>query len=151
MLSPSLALSLHASNSIAALQGLASERPALAQLRALSYAVRWDIGIDQQEFLGSVLEGERWLVHASGAVRLHSKCVFPGALAVFKHGCASGKTLIDSDTYSSSLHDMCSRQKNHQLHCYLDMLLISARGRTPEEEPRYGISSPPIDWRNLEL
>lgn len=43
--------------------------PALAQLRALVYAVRWDIGIEQREFISGVLDGDRWLVHASGAVR----------------------------------------------------------------------------------
>lgn len=43
--------------------------PALAQLRALTYAVRRDIDIDPREFLGGALDGDRWLVQASGAVR----------------------------------------------------------------------------------
>ena len=46
------------------------ENPALAQMRALVYAVRWDIGIDTREFLGLVLEGDRWLAQAAGAVSL---------------------------------------------------------------------------------
>ena len=66
---PSPALALHAANSITALQTLATEKPALAQMRALTYAVRWEMGIDMRDFLGDILEGERWLVHAAGAVR----------------------------------------------------------------------------------
>ena len=86
LVSPSPALGLHASNAIAALQIIASERPALAQLRALTYAVRWEIGTDPRDFLSSTLEGERWLVQAAGAVRTASllsssfpqrSCIFP--------------------------------------------------------------------------
>lgn len=76
LVSPSPALSLHASNAIAALQTVAADKPALAQLRALTYAVRWEIGVDARDFLGSILEGERWLVQAAGAVRTIS-LVFP--------------------------------------------------------------------------
>ena len=65
---PSPALALHAANAIAALQTIAAEKPALAQIRALTYAVRWETGIDMRDFLGDVLEGERWLVQAAGAV-----------------------------------------------------------------------------------
>lgn len=63
---------LHASNAIIALHTIAVEMPALAQLRALTYAVRWDIGIDARDFIGNVLDGDRWLVQASGAVRASS-------------------------------------------------------------------------------
>ncbi|EKM61151.1 uncharacterized protein PHACADRAFT_190295 [Phanerochaete carnosa HHB-10118-sp] len=67
LVASSPALALHASNAIAALQTVAAEKPALAQLRALTYAVRWEIGIDTREFVGPILEGERWLVQAAGA------------------------------------------------------------------------------------
>ena len=75
LVAPSPALALHASNSINALQVIAAELPAWAQLRALVYAVRWDIGIDPRELIGSVLEGDRWLVQASGAVRTFLCCL----------------------------------------------------------------------------
>ncbi len=68
---PSLALGLHASNAIAAFSTLAIEDPAFAQMRALACAVRWDVGIDPRDFLGNILEGDRWLVQAAGAVRSH--------------------------------------------------------------------------------
>lgn len=42
------------------------EVPPQAQFRALLHAVRWEAGIPPQEFLNSVLEGERWLVWAAG-------------------------------------------------------------------------------------
>ncbi|KAH9858208.1 ER-golgi trafficking TRAPP I complex 85 kDa subunit-domain-containing protein [Lenzites betulinus] len=72
---PSPALSLHADHALSTLRGpqprqIAAtpyEVPAHAQLRALAYAVRWETGIDRQEFLGSTLEGERWLVKAASS------------------------------------------------------------------------------------
>ncbi|GJE87623.1 ER-golgi trafficking TRAPP I complex 85 kDa subunit-domain-containing protein [Phanerochaete sordida] len=67
LVAPSPALALHASTAIALLQTTAADKPALAQLRALTHAVRWEIGIDMREFLGPTLEGERWLVQAAGA------------------------------------------------------------------------------------
>lgn len=70
-------LALHASNAINSLHSLSVDNPAQAQLRALVAAVRWDVGIDEKDFLGSVLEGERWLVHAAGAVCIQLiLCVF---------------------------------------------------------------------------
>ncbi|GBE78241.1 hypothetical protein SCP_0111240 [Sparassis crispa] len=70
LLAPSPALALHASNALTALQSqpqLSSEAPALVQLRGLVYAVRWDISVDKVDFVGPVLEGERWLVQAAGS------------------------------------------------------------------------------------
>lgn len=72
---PSPALALHADHAIATLTGpqprqtTPFEVPALAQYRALMYAARWETGIDRQDFLGPVLEGERWLVKAASSVR----------------------------------------------------------------------------------
>ncbi|TCD62768.1 hypothetical protein EIP91_006412 [Steccherinum ochraceum] len=67
LLAPSPALPLLASNSVQANHTQFHELPAQAQMRSLVNAVRWDIGMDQREFLGNVLEGERWLVYAAGA------------------------------------------------------------------------------------
>ncbi|KAI0361180.1 hypothetical protein OH77DRAFT_1417397 [Trametes cingulata] len=70
---PSPALALHADHALSTLrgpqprQGLGFEAPANAQYRALVYAVRWETGIDRQEFLGSTLEGDRWLVKAASS------------------------------------------------------------------------------------
>ncbi|KAH8102427.1 ER-golgi trafficking TRAPP I complex 85 kDa subunit-domain-containing protein [Cristinia sonorae] len=67
LLSPSPALPLLAANSVQTNHAQFHDWPALAQMRSLVNAVRWDIGIDQRELLGSILEGERWLVQAAGA------------------------------------------------------------------------------------
>ncbi|KAJ7630805.1 ER-golgi trafficking TRAPP I complex 85 kDa subunit-domain-containing protein [Roridomyces roridus] len=63
LLSPSPTIPLHVAN---ALVPSMSEPTAEAQLRALSYAVRWEIGINSADFSGNVLEGDRWLVWAAG-------------------------------------------------------------------------------------
>ncbi|KAJ7900204.1 ER-golgi trafficking TRAPP I complex 85 kDa subunit-domain-containing protein [Mycena olivaceomarginata] len=65
LLSPSPAVSLHVGNALSGLS-TSSALTAQAQLRALSYAVRWEIGIDSPDFLGGILEGDRWLVWAAG-------------------------------------------------------------------------------------
>ncbi|KAJ7071158.1 ER-golgi trafficking TRAPP I complex 85 kDa subunit-domain-containing protein [Mycena amicta] len=67
LLSPSPAIPLHVANSLSALNPPSSKLTAQAQFRALSYAVRWEIGIGSQDFLSSMLEGERWLVWAAGS------------------------------------------------------------------------------------
>ncbi|OCH95835.1 hypothetical protein OBBRIDRAFT_767184 [Obba rivulosa] len=72
LLSPSPALALHAAHALSTLRSSAqvyqsTEAPANVQLRALVYAVRWDIGIDKRDFLSPILEGERWLVQAAGS------------------------------------------------------------------------------------
>ncbi|KAI0652274.1 ER-golgi trafficking TRAPP I complex 85 kDa subunit-domain-containing protein [Trametes meyenii] len=70
---PSPALALHADHALSTLrgpqprQGLGFEAPAHAQYRALVYAVRWEAGIDHQDFLSPTLEGERWLVKAASS------------------------------------------------------------------------------------
>ncbi|KAI0348507.1 hypothetical protein BDW22DRAFT_1350734 [Trametopsis cervina] len=67
LVTPTPALALHASNAVNALHAVSGDLPAWAQLRALVYAVRWDIGIDPRDFIGNILEGDRWLVQAAGA------------------------------------------------------------------------------------
>jgi hypothetical protein len=69
LLSPSPLLSTYASNALSGVHLQSSEPPAHTQLRALAYSVRWEAGIENSEFLGNVLEGERWLVWAAGNVR----------------------------------------------------------------------------------
>ncbi|KAJ6604519.1 ER-golgi trafficking TRAPP I complex 85 kDa subunit-domain-containing protein [Mycena vulgaris] len=66
LLSPSPAVPLHVANALSSINPSMSEMTAQAQLRALSYAVRWEIGIGTPEFMGNTLEGDRWLVWAAG-------------------------------------------------------------------------------------
>lgn len=76
LLSPSPTLALHAYNALSAMHLQSSEPPAHAQLRALTYAVRWENGIESTDFLGSIIEGERWLVWAAGNVRFFHDPIF---------------------------------------------------------------------------
>ncbi|KAH7928488.1 hypothetical protein BV22DRAFT_1082749 [Leucogyrophana mollusca] len=66
LLSPSPAISLHVSHALSTIHPPSAELPPHAQLRALTYAVRWEIGISNPDFLSGLLEGERWLVWAAG-------------------------------------------------------------------------------------
>lgn len=59
-------MSLHAKHAITSIN---TSFPASMLATALAYTVRWDVGITKQDFLSRELEGERWLVWASGSVR----------------------------------------------------------------------------------
>lgn len=67
LLAPSPALALHASHALNTLHLPSPDPPAHAQFHALTYAVRWTIGINPQDFLSNTLEGERWLVSTAGS------------------------------------------------------------------------------------
>lgn len=85
LLAPSPAVPLHVANALATINPSSSELTAQAQLRALSYAVRWEIGICSSDFLGNALEGDRWLVWAAGNVRssyVHFATVFNERITV---------------------------------------------------------------------
>ncbi|KAF9244569.1 ER-golgi trafficking TRAPP I complex 85 kDa subunit-domain-containing protein [Melanogaster broomeanus] len=66
LLSPSPAVVMHASYALSAMHPPDSELPPQAQLQALMYAVRWEAGVTTSDFVGHVLEGERWLAWAAG-------------------------------------------------------------------------------------
>jgi hypothetical protein len=68
LLSPSPTLHIHALNALSNMYLQTPEPPSYAQLRALMYAVRWEAGIANMDFISSALEGERWLVWAAGNV-----------------------------------------------------------------------------------
>ena len=66
LLSPSPAVTFHVSHALSTIVSSGTEASASAQLRALTYAVRWEAGPD---FLTSPSEGDRWLVWAASSVR----------------------------------------------------------------------------------
>ena len=66
LLSPSPAVTTHVVHALSTITSPDAEASALAQLRAVTYAIRWESSAD---FLTSVLEGDRWLVWAASSVR----------------------------------------------------------------------------------
>jgi hypothetical protein len=66
VLSSSSAVTTHVMHALSTTTSLDAEASALAQLRAVTYAVRWEASA---EFLTSPLEGDRWLVWAASSVR----------------------------------------------------------------------------------
>lgn len=66
LLSPSSAVTTHVVHALSTITSPDAEASALAQLRAVTYAIRWESSAD---FLTSVLEGDRWLVWAASSVR----------------------------------------------------------------------------------
>ncbi len=66
LLSPSPAVNLHAAHALSTVTSPDVEASASAQLRALTYAVRWEASAD---FLASPHESDRWLAWAASSVR----------------------------------------------------------------------------------
>jgi hypothetical protein len=66
LLSPSSAVTAHVMHALSAITSPDAEASALAQLRAVTYAVRWEASAD---FLTNPLEGDRWLIWAASSVR----------------------------------------------------------------------------------
>ena len=66
VLSPSSAVATHVMHALSTITSPDAEASALAQLRAVTYAVRWEASAN---FLTSPLEGDRWLVWAASSVR----------------------------------------------------------------------------------
>jgi hypothetical protein len=65
------ALSQHANAALAAL-GVSGSSGAAAQVRALVYAVRWEVGVN--DFHTERSDGERWLASAAGTVSCWATC-----------------------------------------------------------------------------
>lgn len=80
LLAPGPNVQLYASYAISSLHPLmsagASDLPPQVFVRALTYAVRWEIGIASPDFLSDELDGDRWLVWAAGNVCV---CLLPTA------------------------------------------------------------------------
>jgi len=66
LLSSSSAVTTHVMHALSTIISPDAEASALAQLRAVTYAIRWEASGD---FLTSPLEGDRWLVWAASSVR----------------------------------------------------------------------------------
>ncbi|KAF9475629.1 hypothetical protein BDN70DRAFT_883515 [Pholiota conissans] len=65
LLTPGPTVPLHVQTAISSIYSFTSDLPPHAQLRGLSYAVRWEAGIAPSDFVSPMLEGERWLVWAA--------------------------------------------------------------------------------------
>jgi hypothetical protein len=126
LLSPSPAVTVHVTHALSTITSSASEASASAQLRALTYAVRWEAGTD---FLASSLEGDRWLVWAASSVRDVSQ-----QAVISQH----------SNTY-------IQRRRNRHLLSCLHMPVISALECMPTDELRFGTFSPQTGLRSLGL
>lgn len=71
LLAPGPNVALHAQYALAGMAPAgAGDMHAHVQLRALKFAVRWEAGIAPADFTSDALQGERWLMWASGNVRL---------------------------------------------------------------------------------
>jgi hypothetical protein len=74
LLSPSSAVTTHVMDALSTITSPYAEASALAQLRAVTYAVRWEASAD---FLTGPLEGDRWLVWAALSVSDQGSNNFP--------------------------------------------------------------------------
>jgi hypothetical protein len=126
LLSPSPAVTFHVSHALSTITSSGTEASASVQLRALTYAVRWEAGPD---FLTSPSEGDRWLVWAASSVR---------------------RTILKS-CFFRILTDGCRRPKSHRLLFCLRKRPILAHESTPSDELRFGTFSPRIGSRSLGL
>ena len=143
LLAPGPAIALLASNAIQAVHTQFAHSPALAQFRALAIAVRWDISIDSKDFLGNVLEGDRWLVQAAGTVRPYSLRIMPFA------PCVARSTRMGFG--GANRLKVTSRQKSHQLRYYLLMQRFLVTRRMREGEQPYGTYQQQIGLTRSEL
>lgn len=67
LLAPSPAIQLHASYALSSTGIDATPDPsATTQLRTLTYAARWDVGVAPADLLSDELSGEKWFVWAAG-------------------------------------------------------------------------------------
>lgn len=127
LLSPSPTVPLHVANALSSINPSTSELTAQAQLQALSYAVRWEIGIGSSDFLGSTLEGDRWLVWAAGNVSLsslfvreriaHKVSVRGASISPLACTCCSTERSEIGQTTGCTLVFICSQQVGKMRYC----------------------------------
>jgi trafficking protein particle complex subunit 8 len=68
LLSPTSATSLYVQHALSTIVSPGAEITPAVSLAALSFAVRWETGINARDFLSNILEGDRWLVWATSSV-----------------------------------------------------------------------------------